>query len=96
MVERRLCISTNLIHVSEQKQVLVCLDDITEKKDNESALRRSEEKNRFSFFADLLQSASHPFTAGYANGEVRFVNSAACNLVGYSEPELLSKTGIRT
>jgi len=67
---------------------LSVLEDVTEKKDRENALRQSEEKNRF--FADLLQSASQPFTAGYASGQVRFVNAAACKTLGYSESELLS------
>ncbi len=86
VVERMVRFSTSPVMIAGEKRVFVCLEDITERKQSEAALCKSQEKGRF--LADMLQSSSQPFAAGYADGRLLLVNSAYCTLVGYSEEEL--------
>lgn len=69
------------------KRVLIgSIRDIREQLENQQALRESEEK-----FRRYIQAS--PTAVFIANDEGRyiFVNEAACNMLGYSEKELLKK-----
>ena len=64
-----------------------CLYDITERKQAEEALRESEER-----FSAILRQATAGIVLKDAEGRLKFVNQAFCNMLGYTESELLGKT----
>jgi len=64
-----------------------CLYDITERKQAEEALRESEER-----FHAILRQATAGIVRKDAEGKLMFVNQAFCNMLGYTESELLGKT----
>jgi PAS domain S-box-containing protein len=61
--------------------------DITERKQAEEALRESEER-----FRALLRQATAGIVRKDAEGRFLFVNQAFCNMLGYTESELLGTT----
>ena len=61
--------------------------DITERKQAEEALRESEER-----FRAILRQATAGIVRKDAAGQFIFVNDAFCNMLGYTEAELLGKT----
>ena len=61
--------------------------DITERKQAEEALRESEER-----FRAILKQATAGIVRKDATGKFIFVNEAFCNMLGYTEAELLGKT----
>ena len=61
--------------------------DITERKQAEEALRESEER-----FHAILRQATAGIVRKDAEGRFMFVNQAFCNMLGYTESELLGKT----
>ncbi|HUE98627.1 MAG TPA: PAS domain S-box protein [Anaerolineales bacterium] len=61
--------------------------DITERKRAEEALRESEER-----FRAILRQATAGIVRKDAEGKLTFVNQAFCNMLGYTESELLGKT----
>jgi PAS domain S-box-containing protein len=64
-----------------------CLYDITERKQLEEALRESEER-----FHAILHQATAGILRKDAKGRLIFVNQAFCNMLGYTESEVLGKT----
>jgi two-component system C4-dicarboxylate transport sensor histidine kinase DctB len=64
-----------------------CLYDITERKQAEESLRESEER-----FHAILRQATAGIVRKDAEGKFMFVNQAFCNMLGYTESELLGKT----
>ena len=60
------------------------VEDITERKNAEEEIRRSEEKHR-----SILKTAMDGFIMTDANGRVLEVNEAYCRMIGYGEGELL-------
>jgi PAS domain S-box-containing protein len=63
------------------------LVDITERKQAEESLRESEER-----FRAILRQATAGIVRKDAEGKLLFVNEAFCNMLGYTESELLGKT----
>jgi len=61
--------------------------DITERKQIEGALRESEQR-----FHAILSQATAGIVRKDPEGGLIFVNQAFCNMLGYTESELLSKT----
>ena len=61
--------------------------DITERLRAEEALRESEER-----FRAILRQATAGIVRKDAKGHLIFVNEAFCNMLGYTEAELLGKT----
>jgi len=61
--------------------------DITERLQAEEALRESEER-----FRAILRQATAGIVRKDAEGRLIFVNQAFCNMLGYTESELLGKT----
>jgi PAS domain S-box-containing protein len=61
--------------------------DVTERKQAEEALRESEER-----FHAILRQATAGIVRKDAEGRLIFVNQAFCNMLGYTESELLGKT----
>ena len=61
--------------------------DITERLQAEEALRESEER-----FRAILRQATAGIVRKDAEGKLLFVNEAFCNMLGYTEPELIGKT----
>ncbi|HMK34750.1 MAG TPA: PAS domain S-box protein [Desulfomonilaceae bacterium] len=64
-------------------------DNITERKQAEEALRKSEERSRF--LARALELSSQPFGVSYIDGTLGFFNRAYCNLLGYPEEKMRQK-----
>ena len=62
--------------------------DITEQKKAEAALK--EKTKEAQLLADMLDKSSQPFAVGSPDGKLTRVNSAFCNLTGYSKEELLN------
>ena len=66
--------------------------DISDRKKADEALRTSEERNRF--LANVIQSSSQPFAVSRMDdGDLMIANKAYCNLVGYTEEEILHSDG---
>ncbi|HJR81266.1 MAG TPA: PAS domain S-box protein [Anaerolineales bacterium] len=64
-----------------------CLYDITERKQAEKALRESEE-----WFRAIVNQATAGIVRKGVDGRLMFVNQAFCDMLGYSQAELLTKT----
>ena len=73
--------------MGKERIILLAIDDITERKQAEEALRESEKKYR-----TLLETTSEG--CWMLNPEVKTieVNAALCKMLGYSQDELLGKT----
>jgi PAS domain S-box-containing protein len=71
----------------EVKQILGTAEDITEQKNKDDELRRSEEFLQSTFDQSLIGMAFVKMT-----GEWSKVNRAMCAMLGFSEEELLEKT----
>jgi len=81
-------LDASLVRDSDGKPIyfLGSVADITERKRNEEALRESEERFRI-----LFDSASEGIlVAELKSKEFRFANPAICEILGYSEDELIS------
>jgi PAS domain S-box-containing protein len=61
--------------------------DITERLQAEEALRESEER-----FSAILRQATAGIVRKSADSRLRFVNEAFCNMLGYTQEELIGKT----
>jgi PAS domain S-box-containing protein/putative nucleotidyltransferase with HDIG domain len=60
--------------------------DITERKQAEEALSRSEEKYR-----SIIENMQEPYWENNLEGNLTFVNDALCKYLGYSREELIGK-----
>ncbi len=76
-----------VINIDEQIYLLSTFVDITERKRAEIALRESEER-----FQNAFEHAAIGMALVAPDGRWVKVNRSLCNLVGYSEEELLAKT----
>ncbi|RPI87570.1 MAG: PAS domain S-box protein, partial [Chloroflexi bacterium] len=71
----------------DEEHVLLSVSDITERKRAEELLRQSEER-----FSSAFEYASIGMALVTPEGQWLRVNRALCDLIGYSEAELLEKT----
>ncbi|MGE0132309.1 MAG: ABC transporter substrate binding protein [Blastocatellales bacterium] len=77
--------SAELIELGERMCVLVASSDITERKQAEEALRESEERARRALVEQMLAGVIECDTTG----KFTMVNQRFCEIVGYTEAELL-------
>ncbi|MEO1023797.1 MAG: PAS domain S-box protein, partial [Bacteroidota bacterium] len=68
-------------------KVVVMVEDITEKKEIETALIESEEKYR-----GIIESSHDLICQINGEGKIQFVNSASLNILGYNSQELIGKS----
>ena len=68
---------------------MVHVQDITERKQAEEALRESEEKYR-----RILETANEGIIVADLSGNITFVNTKMAEMMGYTVPELIGKYGV--
>lgn len=84
---RNLHISTSLVHHGEKQVCIVIIEDITERKRLEEALRQSREKYRL-----IIDNANETITSVDKNGRLLFANRASANHRNCKPEELIGKT----
>ncbi|HLF74307.1 MAG TPA: PAS domain S-box protein [Anaerolineales bacterium] len=87
---RRNVIAHPLLVRNERGEIIEainCLYDITERKQMEEALRESEER-----FRAIVSQATTGIVRKDVAGRLLFVNQAFCDMLGYSESELVGRT----
>lgn len=84
--EKCLQVSTAYLRFDEDERVLVCIQDITERKRAEEALRELKEFNE-----GIVQSISEGIVVTDAQGVILFVNPALAVLLGYTPGELVGQ-----
>lgn len=84
----RVCflLSTAMISAGGEKQLLICLDDVTPLKMAEESLRKSEEFRRL-----ILSSVGDGIIGVDAKGQILFMNEAAQAMLGWTLEELHGK-----
>jgi len=82
-----LLFSSKLLHIKGEPNVLVTLEDISERKRTEKALHESEER-----FKVLLERLPGGVFAHDLDGRIVFVNNMASINTGYTKEELLNMT----
>jgi PAS domain S-box-containing protein len=75
-----------LIKNGEVIGVMSVARDITDRKIAEASLLESQA--RLKLMSDLLEKSSQGFCVWYPDGRIDFINSAYCNLLGYTKDEL--------
>jgi PAS domain S-box-containing protein len=79
-----LLISTALIDTDRHRQLLLCLNDITDRKNAEKDLQKREQ-----YFRRLFENAGDAIFIEDEEDRIIDVNARACSLLGYSRDELL-------
>jgi PAS domain S-box-containing protein len=79
-------LSARLLHVNREDLILTITRDITERKSEELALKRSEEKYR-----ESVENANSIIMRMDKAGNVTFINEFARRFFGYSEDEILGR-----
>ena len=72
------------IQMPEGACVLAAVIDITERRRLERERRESEQR-----YAELVEQAADAIMVRRDNGDIVFVNDAACSMLGYSRPEFM-------
>lgn len=80
-------VSTALINKDGKKKLLLCMIDITSRKEVEEALGESEEKFRL-----IAENTSDGIIYFDANGMIKYVSPSYIKQLGYSEQEELERT----
>jgi PAS domain S-box-containing protein len=84
-LEDKLYYFENRIIPLSKNEVLCFIRDITDRKEAENSLRKSEAK-----FRSYIENSPYPVFVADEKGHYTEVNRAACELTGYSENELLN------
>ncbi|OGV82391.1 MAG: hypothetical protein A3K19_06185 [Lentisphaerae bacterium RIFOXYB12_FULL_65_16] len=84
-----LLFNIDLVDMDGRKVVLSTVQDVTQEKEAERLLRRSEEQYRLLFNAITDAVFVHAVPGDAAPGPIVSVNDATCRLLGYSREELI-------
>ncbi len=84
-------LSTALVSLKDEPLILAIINDITERREAEEALRKSEEKYR-----ELVQNANSIILRWGRDGIVHFFNEFAQSFFGYSEEEIVGRSVLGT
>ncbi len=79
-------IASSRIIYENRPALLVIVNDITQRWEMEAALRASEEKFRF-----LVENMNDGLGISDAEGRIAYVNRKFCEIIGYTEAELLGR-----
>lgn len=82
-------VSASVISYGGRDIICTIVRDVTERKETEARLRESEER-----FRDAFENAPIGVALVNLNGHYFKVNQALCEMLGYSEEELLEKTSL--
>lgn len=86
VVEKCFLVSTARLQIADEQRVLVCAQDITERKRYEEALKESEAR-----FRNLYDQSPSPYQALDENGRYIEVNKAWLVELGYERHEVIGK-----
>ncbi|MHB0998605.1 MAG: PAS domain S-box protein [Armatimonadota bacterium] len=89
--QRYALLSTGMIGMGGETVAVSLLNDITERKQTENALKQSEEKYR-----ELVQTANSIILRWDLSGKISFFNEYAQSFFGYTEEEIIGKNVIGT
>ena len=84
-------LSTALVKLKDETLVLSMLNDVTQRKQAEESLRRSEEKYR-----ELVQNANSIIFRWGRDGTIHFFNEFAQTFFGYTEEEIVGRSVLGT
>jgi diguanylate cyclase (GGDEF)-like protein/PAS domain S-box-containing protein len=76
----------NYVYRLPSGEIVAVYDDVSERKEAEEALQRSEEKYRL-----ILENMQEAYVETALGGEVTFFNPAVCDLLGYSAQEMTGR-----
>jgi len=83
---REVEIKANLLYLQGRKMLQGIFRDITERKQAEEALRKSEEKYR-----SIIENIQEGYFENDLAGNFTFLNDALCRIIGYPREELIGK-----
>ena len=84
-----LSISLTRVDIGGETYVLTTIDDVTQRRKTELALRESEERYRA-----IVETAAEGVVVNRLNGEFLYVNRRMAEMLGYPAEEIIGKVGI--
>ena len=79
-------VATNMVNNKNVNAIVVNLRDITERKNDEELIRRSEEQYR-----QIVETAEEGIWMIDKNNRTNFVNNKMCEILGYVQEEMIGK-----
>ncbi|MBN1118992.1 MAG: PAS domain S-box protein [Bacteroidales bacterium] len=92
ITELTVLVSTQLVTNNGQRNILVTIDDITQRKHDEDFLKDAHKQliNNLSINRSIIETAFDAFWSVDVQGNIVDANSEACRMLGYTKEEMLS------